>query len=243
MHVLRDYIIYPAGDYALTISFGNTIDRTVNQVVLSLRNAMLTGSPWFLDIIPSYSSCTIIYDPATIRKRNEGLAFEWAKQEVIRIMESLPEPAEEKNRKVTIPVCYDPSVAPDIRRLAAERKIRMEEVIELHSRQTYCVYLLGFLPGFAYMGTVDDRIAAPRLAKPRTRVPAGSVGIAGNQTGIYPLESPGGWNLIGKTPVRLFDSTLSDPVFFRPGDKVKFQVISLEELDSFNLQSVQLITQ
>ncbi|MBX2960903.1 MAG: 5-oxoprolinase subunit PxpB [Cyclobacteriaceae bacterium] len=223
------------------MTFGNDMDPQLNQYVLALANELAKEPKWYLDVIPSYSTLSIVYDPVVIRKLKTTSAFEWVRAKVTETIKSSLIKLEVKSRTITIPVCYDPSVAPDIKRLAAEKKISVEKVIELHTRQTYCVYLLGFLPGFAYMGKVDDRIVMPRLDKPRARVPVGSVGIAGNQTGIYPLESPGGWNLIGKTPVKLFDASLPDPVFFRPGDKVKFKSISMEEFETFDQNTMQMV--
>eukprot|EP01136_Pigoraptor_vietnamica_P038048 Opistho-1_new@106825 len=129
--------------------------------------------------------------------------------------------------RITIPVCYDLSLAPDLVELATLHQLSVEEVIQLHTAQTYRVYMIGFLPGFAYMGSVDERIRTARKANPRTKVPAGSVGIAGEQTGIYPLDSPGGWQLIGQTPLPLFDATRTDPCLLQPGDEVQFCSISL----------------
>ena len=133
------------------------------------------------------------------------------------------------SRSIKIPVCYDPSVAPDIALLAELHSISEEELIEVHTGKNYRVYMIGFLPGFAYMGTVDKRIATPRKSVPRTFVPAGSVGIAGEQTGIYPFGSAGGWQLIGRTPITMFNPANENPCYLQPGDEVKFFPITLSE--------------
>jgi len=181
-----------------------------------------------LDLIPAYSSLTLVYDLATLIKKNPG-------QSVYAMMESQLQEAVRLvaldtgivSNKVNIPVCYDPSLAPDLVELAASHQLTVEEVIQLHTAETYRVYMIGFLPGFAYMGSVDERIRTARKTSPRTKVPAGSVGIAGEQTGIYPLDSPGGWQLIGQTPLQLFDATQTDPCLLQPGDEVQFSSISL----------------
>ena len=138
-------------------------------------------------------------------------------------------------RLVEIPVCYEGDFAPDLERVVAWSGMTVSEIIAHHSGPEYRVYLIGFLPGFAYMGAVDERLAAPRLARPRERVPAGSVGIAGVQTGIYPLESPGGWNLIGRTPLLMFDGQHTAPTLLQPGDRVRFYAVSLEQF--YQIQS------
>jgi inhibitor of KinA len=133
------------------------------------------------------------------------------------------------SRQIEIPVCYYPSLAPDLQSLADEKNLQVEEVIQLHTSRTYRVYMIGFLPGFAYMGKVDEHISMPRKTNPRTLVAEGSVGIAGEQTGIYPLDSPGGWNIIGQTPLRLFDAQKDELVLLRTGDSIKFFPIRLKE--------------
>jgi inhibitor of KinA len=138
-----------------------------------------------------------------------------------------------KQRILEIPVCYAKPFAPDLETLALQNQLTTEEVIQLHTAKVYRVYMIGFLPGFAYMGKVDHRIAAPRKSQPRTNIPAGSVGIAGEQTGIYPLVSPGGWNIIGQTPLKLFDAARPDPVLFQPGDRVHFYSISQNEFENY----------
>jgi inhibitor of KinA len=132
-----------------------------------------------------------------------------------------------------IPVCYAKTFAPDLEDLALQNKISQEEVIRIHTSATYRVYMIGFLPGFAYMGRVDERIVTPRRSQPRTMVPAGSVGIAGEQTGIYPFASPGGWNIIGQTPVALFDVKRKQPVLLQPGDEVTFYSITEHEFTNY----------
>ena len=132
-------------------------------------------------------------------------------------------------RAIQIPVCYDVSMAPDLALIADLHHLSIEQVIQLHTEKLYRVYLVGFLPGFAYMGNVDEKIATPRKSKPRTLVPAGSVGIAGEQTGIYPFDSPGGWQLIGQTPIEMFSVEKPQPCYLRTGDEVQFYPVTLNE--------------
>lgn len=223
------YQIYPCGDHAITITWSDTISLEANQQVLAvyhyLRERKIAG---VLDLIPAYTSLTLVYDLAMLIKKNPDQSvytmMESQLQEAARLVTL--DTATIPNR-ITIPVCYDLLLAPDLVELAALRQLSVEEVIQLHTAQTYRVYMIGFLPGFAYMGSVDARIRTARKANPRTKVPAGSVGIAGEQTGIYPLDSPGGWQLIGQTPLQLFDATRTDPCLLQPGDEVQFCSISL----------------
>jgi inhibitor of KinA len=132
-----------------------------------------------------------------------------------------------------IPVCYAKRFAPDLEELAAGKNLTVANVIHLHTASTYRVYMIGFLPGFPYMGKVDSCIATPRRSSPRTGIPAGSVGIAGQQTGIYPLSSPGGWNIIGRTPLQLFDKNRDHPVLLQPGDNITFYSITEDEFENY----------
>jgi inhibitor of KinA len=136
------------------------------------------------------------------------------------------------SRKIRVPVCYDDAFGPDLAAVATAHGLPVPEVIDLHTSRPYYVYLIGFLPGFAYMGSVDERIATPRRSSPRTMVAAGSVGIAGEQTGIYPFDSPGGWQLLGRTPLRLFDASRSEPALLQPGDEVQFYPIDIAEYNT-----------
>jgi inhibitor of KinA len=139
--------------------------------------------------------------------------------------------SEETTRLIHIPVCYDRSLGIDLKEIATKKNITTDKIVELHSDATYRVYMIGFLPGFAYMGKVDEKIATSRKEVPRKNVAAGSVGIANFQTGIYPLNSPGGWNIIGQTPMNIFNKEYNDPCVLQPGDTVKFEPISLEEFE------------
>ena len=230
------YTIFPLGDTALTIDFGNSIDEAVNRRVLalfrSLQERPLTG---VIETVPAYSSITLYYDilAATEHQAGRQTAFDIIAE---KMKQRLQEPISEDDLvslPVKIPVCYQGRYGPDVEQVAAARNIRPEDLIRIHTSRVYTVYMLGFLPGFSYMGSVDDEIAMPRRTNPRPRVEAGSVGIAGHQTGIYPLASPGGWQIIGRTPVKLFDSEKKELTLLKPGDRVQFYSISTDEFTRY----------
>ena len=207
------------------------MNHLVNQQIIQLFHVLkdwqLDG---ILDIIPAYHSVSIIYDLKKIKKQiGNQSAYSYLEKQLIQMESNLVDQILETGRVMVIPVCYHLSLAPDLVELAAGHEKSIEEVIASHSAKSYRVYMIGFLPGFAYMGKLSDDIATERKPVPRLKVPAGSVGIAGSQTGIYPFESPGGWQLIGQTPVPLFDTTKVQPTYLQPGDEVTFKPISLEE--------------
>ena len=225
------YTIYACGDHAITVDFGNLIDETINRHVHllfgQLKQQNTTG---IKDVIPAYSSITIVYDVVATKKTYPG---DTAYNTVLKIIKDTlaitQQVAEEIADTVKIPVCYDPDLALDLYEMAAQKNIPVQTIIQLHCSMPYRVFMLGFLPGFAYMGTVPTALETPRKNTPRTNVPAGSVGIAGKQTGIYPFESPGGWNIIGQTPLKLFDVNRRDAVLLQPGQQVQFYPITSEE--------------
>lgn len=218
------YPIYPCGDTAITIQIGNEISEVVNREVVAVLHAI---SQWKIsgvrELVPSYTAICVHYDPIL-------LPYDELLQRLndISIDESIR--ADDSGSLVKIPVCYGGQYGPDLEYVAAHNGLTAEDVVRRHSDGTYLVYMLGFLPGFAYMGGMDESIACPRLTSPRTKIPAGSVGIAGSQTGIYPLASPGGWQLIGRTPVKMFEMDGEKAHFtLSAGDRVQFVPISEEE--------------
>ncbi len=230
--------IYPINESALTVCLGDRMDVAINDRVFRLFQYLQRHhKPFWKDLIPTCCTLTIVYDVVSIRNYHPS-AFEWVSNELEHILHECEGSEPLPVRKLRIPVCYDPAFGFDLKPLAKTNKLSVDQVIELHSQQSYRVYMLGFLPGFAYMGIVNHKIATPRLSTPRRHVPAGSVGIAGNQTGIYPLNSPGGWNIIGRTPVKLFDPECESPTLLRPGDDVSFFPISKEEYDSFDPEKI-----
>ena len=207
------------GDSAIVLEFPQRVDPAVNARVLAvaetIRRTTLKG---VRDIIESYCAVTIEFDPL--------------RTDIRRVVEELEAAAADKQtvakggRQLTLPVCYGGEFGPDLGALAEFAECSEAEVVEAHVTGVYRVYMLGFLPGFGYLGSVDPRIAMPRKATPRLRVASGSVGIAGRQTGIYPLVSPGGWQLIGRSPTKPFDLARQEPFLFRVGDTVRFEAIS-----------------
>lgn len=229
------YHIFPLGDSAMTVDFGNVIDEIINNEIIARFNELqLDPLPAMIEAIPAYSSLTIYYDLVKAKKMtvNGQTAFELIQSELEKRWQ---QPAVHENRlerMIQIPVCYDEAYALDLAQLAATSNISVQELVRLHTTRTYKVYMLGFLPGFAYMGEVDERMAVPRKPQP-VAVPPGSVGIAGRQTGIYPFASPGGWHIIGRTPLSLFKANKDEPTLLKTGDRVQFFSISKDEFESY----------
>ena len=210
------------GDAAITIEFELRIDPAINTRVLAVADAVRRSNHGGVrDVVESYCAVTVEYDPV--------------RTDVERVTRDLEAAAGRERggavdgREHTVTVCYGGDFGPDLAAVAAFAECSEARVIETHGAAVYRVYMLGFLPGFAYMGPVDERIAMPRRESPRLRVPAGSVGIAGRQTGVYPVLAPGGWQLIGRTPVKPFDLERSEPFLLAPGDRVRFEAVSESE--------------
>lgn len=217
--------IFPLGDNALTIEFGNEISVEINNRVLKLAEFFEENYfEGFVEIVPAYSSLTIFYDVYKIRKTYPefSTAFEKVKDFAESALSKLKEIQQKDFRTIEIPICFDSEFSPDLEFVAAQNNLTADEVIKIFLDKIYRVFMLGFLPGFSYMGEVDEKIATPRKLSPRLHVPVGSVGIAGKQTGIYSLESPGGWQIIGQTPIKLFTPDQENPAFLQAGDSVKF---------------------
>lgn len=234
MEQLPAYKIFPLGDAGLIIDFGNVIDESINKLVHAVFDELLKDRiPGVIETVPAYSSLTIYYDVLFIRKTISGkeTAFEWMAGKVKEYLSKDRIKIEEIGAYIRIPVCYETQYGPDLNFVALQNKISVEEIIHCHLSTTYRVYMLGFLPGFAYMGMVDEKISTPRKQFPAP-VEAGSIGIAGRQTGIYPLNSPGGWQIIGRTPLQLFDKEKNDPTLFKTGDTVEFYSITKDEFEN-----------
>ncbi|MDB5208333.1 MAG: pxpB [Flavisolibacter sp.] len=228
----EEYIISPLGDSALLIHLGNRIDDGLNKKVLHLFHTLQQLSlPEIIDVVPAYSSLAIYYDVVSLHQKN-ATAFDAMKNLLKPILEAADGQSLSTKRQVKIPVCYTKMYAPDLEALAFDKNLSTKEVIGLHVAITYRVYMIGFIPGFAYMGKVDSRIATARKNTPQN-VAAGSVAIAGEQTGIYPFASPGGWNIIGRTPIKLFDKEKEEPVLLQPGDEIQFYSISQNEFENY----------
>jgi inhibitor of KinA len=235
MNSAIQYRIFPLGDAAITVDFGNVIDEAINKRVLTLFYQLLSDPlTGMIEIVPAYSSVTIYYDVYTTGKMLSGgkTVYEFMVEQMNERLEQSFLETDTASRLINIPVCYEKEFARDIEQLAKEKNLSVDEVIHIHASKQYQVYMLGFLPGFAYMGKVDERIILPRKPQPVTVV-AGSVGIAGKQTGIYPLASPGGWQIIGRTPLKLFDVMKEEPTLLKTGDTVQFLSITKNEFENY----------
>ena len=202
--------VSPFGDGALLVELGEGIDETLAARARALADAWDAQGEGHA--VPAYASVVVRFDPLR-------LAPAAAATTVMRMAKTLDQLPSEPGREIEIPTHYD---GPDLLETAERSKLSVEELIAAHCGRLYRAFFLGFLPGFAYCGVLDSRIVAPRLLRPRERVPAGSVAIADGQTSVYPFDSPGGWRLIGRTDVRIFDSTRDSPALIRPGDRVRF---------------------
>jgi inhibitor of KinA len=221
-----------AGEQGLVVEFGDVIDAAVNARVHLLAKALMEERrEGVLEVVPTYRSLFVNFNPLLIER--QSLMQKIA--ELLSVLHTRPcidNPA----RVIAIPVSYGGEFGPDIEFVAAHNGISIPDVIEIHSSASYLIYMLGFTPGFPYLGGMHERIATPRLDKPRVSIPAGSVGIGGRQTGIYPIESPGGWRLIGRTPLKVFDASAASPFLFAAGDYLQFNAISSKEYQVISRQ-------
>lgn len=210
--------IVPLGDSALLVQLGDEIDTTINQRVHAL-SALINTSPLegVIETVPGYTTLLIHYDPLILTNAE---IHDWIRKK----LDHIEDVNWRKPRQLQVPVRYGGEYGVDLQFVADYHHLRVEDVIRIHSEKTYTVYMMGFTPGFPYMGKLDDAIVTPRLETPRTHVPTGTVAIAGSQTGVYPIDSPGGWRLIGHTSLRLFDPASEAPFLFSPGDEVRFVV-------------------
>ncbi len=219
-------VIRPVSDCALSVEFENKISEEIHERVFSFCALLESRRPaGVTEWVPAYRSVLLLYRPETVTfSRLRPVLAELLKE------------CGENNRKpdritVEIPVLYGGDYGPDLEYVASFHRLTPEEVVKIHSAPAYLVYMLGFTPGFPYLGGMDERIATPRLKEPRTLIPAGSVGIAGGQTGVYPVASPGGWQLIGATPLSLFDPDRAQPFLISAGNLVRFIPVTKPEFD------------
>lgn len=226
------YNIFPLGDQAMVIEVGAEISEVVNDEVLRLLHYFgELAHPFIVDLVPAYASLGIYYDVPMIHQHDPNRsAFAQMAELVSELLSTsgLQAPPQEK-RLIRIPVCYGGEYGPDLEELSSKLGLSWSDIIAKHTGRQYRVYMLGYLPGFSYMGKLDPAIVFPRRETPRIMVPSGSVGIAGEQTGIYPSDSPGGWQIIGRTPYALFDPAHEMPVLLHMGDYVEFYQISEDE--------------
>jgi len=214
--------VVPLGDSALLIQLGDEIDLEINQRIHAL-DALFCADvlEGIVECVPAYATLLIHYDPLTL---SYAQISDWVNAKLDRVESN----ATRKPRRFDAPVRYGGAFGPDLEWVAAYHHISMADVVRLHADQPYTIYMMGFTPGFPYMGRLPRSLITPRLDSPRTLVRAGTVAITGEQTGIYPVDSPGGWRLIGWTPLRLFDPSSDTPFLFAPGDEVQFTVEAID---------------
>lgn len=214
------YSFSPLGDQAIIIEVGNAINEDTHNQIKAITSVLEANPPhWMTEFIPAFTTITIFYNPLL-------LLYNEAETDLAALLEKASEMKPPLSRTVEIPVCYGGSYGPDLEFVAQHNGLSAEEVIRIHLEGTYTVHMIGFAPGFPYLGGMSEKIAAPRRETPRMQIPARSVGIAGNQTGVYPISTPGGWQLIGRTPLPLFTPNKKNPGLLRTGDKIIFRQIS-----------------
>ncbi len=222
---MAEISILLAGDTAITVEFGNEIHPDINQKIRALSVSLEQNPiPGIAELVPTYRSLMIHYHPLV-------LSYQTLVVELNRRIDGLEAVELPPSQVLEIPVLYGGEAGPDLDFVAKNSGKTPEDVVKLHSSTEYLIYMLGFTPGFSYLGGLDPSLATPRLETPRVKIPAGSVGIAGAQTGIYPIDSPGGWQLIGKTPVKLYDPNRAVPILPRAGDYIQFYPIDQQEFD------------
>lgn len=224
-----DYSLHPLGDQAILIEFPQEVNHSIHAAVQQVKSVLENEQPdWLTELVPAFASVAVHYD---IRKLADYPSpYEYVFNELNRLLLGMKTGADASSRTVRIPVLYGGEMGPDLEEVAEYHHLTKDEVIQLHTESTYTVYMLGFAPGFPYIGGMNEKIATPRKAKPRMKISAGSVGIAGKQTGVYPIETPGGWQIIGQTPEKLFrPENEEEPTLLQAGDVVAFYPISEEE--------------
>jgi inhibitor of KinA len=240
--IVLKYQLLPIGEAALMVEFGKGIHPETNKKVKALADYLERQPlPGMLEYVSAYSSVTVFYNPAQVKQycqQQAGhqtglLAYELLAGLLENVLSSLDYSAATSLRTVEIPVCYGGEYGPDLAFVAEYNELSAEEVVNIHCQGQYLVYMIGFAPGFPYLGGMSEKIATPRRSSPRLEIPAGSVGIAGMQTGVYPITTPGGWQLIGRTPLALFRPQDEIPSLLRAGDVIKFKPISLAEYDEY----------
>jgi len=231
--------IVPLGDSALIVrvreDFRNDSDATSEAVLAALHRLESAKIPGVVDLAPAYTTIAVFFDPIRVVEAGASFAsvIDWLTEKIQRALNKNTKRKQKKaeTRTVEIPVCYENEFAPDLGVVARRANISPQEVTKIHAAPEYRVACVGFTPGFGFLSGLDPKLATPRRSTPRTDVPPGSVAIGGTQTGIYPIRSPGGWNIIGRTPLRMFDVRRNPPTLLCTGDRIRFRGITREEFE------------
>jgi len=228
--------IYGLSEKSVTVTFGTAIDHDLLYLIADF-NRLLLQNPFsgLITTVPAYTTLTVFFDPLSVMLSD--LPGQVCFEKVSAHLNKIAQIKREKSRiiadKMVIPVCYGGDFGHDLLTVARTNKLSETEVIDIHTAGQYIVFMIGFVPGFAYMGGMDTRLSTPRKEVPSAKIPTGSVGIAGSQTGIYPMETPGGWQIIGKTPLKMFDVNRSQPSLLKGGDMVTFKAIGIKEFNAY----------
>lgn len=227
--------IYGLSEKSVTITFGTEIDHNLLDQIADFNQLLLQNPfPGLITTVPAYTTLTVFYDPLTVMLSD--LPGERGFEKVSAYLNKIAEIKTEKSlptaNHLVIPVCYGGDFGQDLSVVARHNNLTESEVIDRHTAGHYTIFMIGFVPGFAYMGGMDNRLATPRKEVPAAKILSGSVGIAGNQTGIYPLETPGGWQIIGRTPLKMFDVNRAQPSLLKGGDRVTFKAIDENEFNT-----------
>ena len=228
--------IYGLSEKSVTIAFGTAIDHDLLALITDF-NQLLLQNPFsgLITTVPAYTTLTVFFDPLNVMLSDlpGQVCFEKVSAHLNKIAQTKREKSSKIADKLIIPVCYGGDFGQDLSTVARTNELSETEVIDIHTAGQYTVFMIGFVPGFAYMGGMDARLSTPRKEVPNAKIPTGSVGIAGNQTGIYPMETPGGWQIIGRTPLKMFDVNRLQPSLLKGGDMVNFKAIGIEEFNAY----------
>ncbi|MBW7474437.1 5-oxoprolinase subunit PxpB [Paenibacillus oenotherae] len=235
-----DLCVEPLGDRALVVRLGDCKAPADPQMMADTAELLrIVGPEWMEDAVSAYDTVTIVYDPVKVlasmseAERSLRLPYEQTIAQVESLLHREHKHAAGRPRLIDIPVCYGGAYGPDLQEAAERAELSVQSFVELHASPEYTVAMIGFMPGFPYLTGLPRELSQPRKASPRSRVPAGSVGIAGGQTGIYPFSSPGGWQLIGRTPMELFRSAEEEPSLLRAGDRIRFVPIGKQQMEAW----------